>query len=112
MEKICENIVYNVDVKNAYGVTSISIMENGAEMDCSFEEQYSSLIEFFGTSITDVKKFPENSGYQRKKIISFKYKGRYCEISEHFGSQRDYLCVKIENLTFKQMVMSKTIAHI
>ena len=106
MQYLCEKIVDEIDFKkNSNEVIRCSVMECGADMDCSFEDHYADLIEFFGDAIADVKKFPENSGCQRKVFISFKYKGRYCEICEHFGSQRDYICVRIHSLTYKQIVV-------
>lgn len=37
----------------------------------------------------------DNLFTHRKPVISFKFKSRSCEIYEHYGSQRDYLCVRL-----------------
>jgi hypothetical protein len=73
MQYLCEKIVNEIDFKkNSDEIIHCSVMECGAEMNCSFEDHYTGLIEFFGEAITNVKKFPENSGCQRKVFISFK----------------------------------------
>lgn len=92
MDRICEYIINSSNSNEL----SFSTMENGIEMDMSIDEQCQKLNEILGLSISNLQRFDDNWGCQRKVIISFVYNGRKCNIKEHFGTQRDYLCVDIE----------------
>jgi len=95
MEHICEYIKH---VRKPYNDEDLnfSIMEQGYDM--SISEMRKILNKKIGKTIRNVKVFPENWCMQRKTIISFRYKNLHCEICEHFGTQRDYLCVKMVSL--------------
>ena len=72
------------------------VMKCGAEIDMRLNDMRRILNKKIGKSIREVKVFKENEGMQRKVIISFRYKKKFlCEILEHFGTQRDFLCVRI-----------------
>lgn len=94
MEYICEHIKklrrpYNMDNLN------YEVMEQGYEMDMNINDMRKILNKKIGKTIKNVKVYPDNWCMQRATLISFKYKNLYCEIGEHFGTQRDYLWVKI-----------------
>ena len=101
MDRICDFIVYSIDFpelnNNINKEIYFQTMQNGSEMNMSLNDQFNELNQLIGNIITDVIKYYENEFIQRTTIISFKYNGRLCEISEHYGTQRDYLCVKIKN---------------
>lgn len=94
MEYICDYIKH---LRKPYNVEDLnfSIMEQGYEMNMTISELRRILNKKIGKSIRNVKVFPENWCVQRETIISFRYKNLHCEICEHFGTQRDYLCVKM-----------------
>ena len=94
MEDICN---YIKSVRKPYNEEdlSYSVMECGHEMNMSISDFRRILNKKIGKTIRKVKVFPDNWCVQRKTIISFRYKNLHCEISEHFGSQRDYLCVSM-----------------
>lgn len=94
MEYICD---YIKQVRKPYDTEDLnfSIMEQGYEMNMTISEMRRILNKKIGKSIRNVKVFPENWCVQRATIISFRYKNLHCEIREHFGTQRDYLCVKM-----------------
>ena len=100
MEVICEYIKM---LRKPYTEDDLyfQVMECGAEMDMRVNDMRKILNKKIGKSIRKVKVFKENLGVQRQVFISFRYKNLMCEIHEHFGAQRDYLCVRItpiENL--------------
>jgi len=100
MEIICD---YIKQLRKPYTKETLSfqVMEIGAEMDMPINDMRRILNKKIGKSIRKVKVFKENLGVQRQVFISFRYKNLMCEIHEHFGTQRDYLCVRItpiENL--------------
>ncbi len=101
MDRICNFIVYSIDFpelnRNINEEIYFQTMQNGSEMNMRLDDHYDELNQLIGNIITDVIKYYENEFHQRKTILSFKYNGRLCEISEHYGTQRDYLCVKINN---------------
>ena len=95
MESIAEFIVDNIDI-NTQEQFQHSVMQNGIEMNMELIEMCDELFKVIDRSeITDLTLYPENLGFQRKKIITFKWKGKKCEIGEHFCTQRDYFWVKI-----------------
>lgn len=104
MNRICEYIVNAINSNSSSEELAYSTMENGSEMNMSVDDMCGELEELMGSSITELEKFYDNWACQRKTIISFKYKGRKCSICEHFGSQRDYICVKIEKLSYMQIL--------
>jgi hypothetical protein len=97
MEYICEHIK---KVRAPYNDEdmSLSVMECGYEMDMDLKEMRKILNRKIGKTIRNVKFYPENWGMQRKTIMTFRYKNLQCEICEHFGTQRDYLCLKMKQI--------------
>ena len=97
MQSIAEFIVNNVDINiNTGEVLHHSVMQNGVEMDMGLNGMCGELLKVIdGNEMSDFTLFPENLGLQRKKIITFKWRGKKCEIGEHFGTQRDYFWVKM-----------------
>jgi hypothetical protein len=96
MDRICYYLINYIDSSNVKNILSYSTMENGSEMDMSIDEQCIELENILGDSVSNIEKYYNNWGCQRRVIISFVFKGMKCNICEHFGSQRDYLCVKTE----------------
>jgi len=94
MDRICEYIILSSNSDNA--LSSFSTTEIGIEMNMSIDEQCQKLNEILGSSISNLERFDDNWGCQRKVMISFEYNGRKYNIKEHFGTQRDYLCVDVE----------------
>ena len=95
MQSIAEFIVNNIDIDTQEQLHH-SVMQNGIEMDMELIEMRNELFKVIDINeITDITLYPENLGFQRKKVITFKWKGKKCEIGEHFGTQRDYFWVKI-----------------
>jgi hypothetical protein len=97
MEYICEHIK---KVRAPYNDEdmSLSVMECGYEMDMDLKEMRKILNRKIGKTIRNVKFYPENWGMQRKTIMTFRYKNLQCEICEHFGTQRDYLCLRMKQI--------------
>jgi hypothetical protein len=97
MEYICEHIK---KVRAPYNDEdmSLSVMECGYEMDMDLKEMRKILNRKIGKTIRNVKFYPENWGMQRKTIMTFRYKNLQCEICEHFGTQRDYLCLRMKHI--------------
>ena len=95
MEHICEPIK---TVRAPYSVDDMAfdVMECGYEMDMSLKDMRKILNRKIGKTIRNVKFYAENWGMQRKTIMSFRYKNLQCEICEHFGTQRDYLCLRMK----------------
>jgi len=84
MESIAEFIVNNIDI-NTQEQLQHSVMQNGIEMNMELIEMCDELFKVIDRSeITDLTLYPENLGFQRKKIITFKWKGKKCKIGEHF----------------------------
>jgi hypothetical protein len=71
------------------------VMECGDEMNMTINDLRKIMNRKIGKTIRNVKVYPENWCIQRKTIISFRYRNLQCEVGEHFGSQRDYLWVRI-----------------
>jgi len=97
MQSIAEFIVNNIDINiNAREVLHHSVMQNGVEMDMGLNGMCDELLKVIdGNKMSDFTLFPENLGIQRKKIITFKWRGKICEIGEHFDTQRTYFWVKM-----------------
>lgn len=95
MEHICEHIKTMRTPFNDEDM-SLSVMECGYEMDMSLKDMRKILNRKIGKTIRNVKFYAENWGMQRKTIMSFRYKNLQCEICEHFGTQRDYLCLRMK----------------
>ena len=94
MDSICEFIVKNVEQEIDQQLGH-SVMSN----DYTYSQ------DICGEIINDIKEmievediitYPENINYNRKVIVSFKYNGRRCNICEHYGTQVDYICVRLE----------------
>ena len=102
MNRICKFIVYSIDFpelnNNINDEIYYSTMQNDTEIDMSLDDHYDELDKILGNKITDIKKKYKNEFYQNKTILSFKYNGIKCKISENHRKQRDYLCVKITPL--------------
>jgi len=96
MDRVCNFILENVNSSNDNKELSYSTMEDGAEMDMTIPEQCQILNDIMGSLISNLETFEENFRYQRKVIISFVYNGRKCNILEHYDTQRDYLCLRVE----------------
>jgi hypothetical protein len=95
MDRIARFIVNNIEV-NTNEKIGESVMQNGSEMGMSLEDMCDELLETIDIdSITEFTLYPENHFMQRKKVISFKWHGKTCEIGEHYGTQRDYFWVTI-----------------
>jgi hypothetical protein len=95
MESIGEFILNNIE-NNIEEPIHYNIMQNGIEIGMDLEEMYDCLFKVVDISkITDLTLYPDNLGYQRKKVISFAWQEKICEIGEHYGSQRDYFWVTI-----------------
>ena len=97
MEDICE---YIKRIRRPYNEDDLhyQVMECGYEMDMTLNDLRKIMNKKIGKTIRNVKVYPEHWCMQRKTIISFRYKNLHCEIGEHFGSQRDYLWVKMTSL--------------
>jgi hypothetical protein len=97
MESIAEFIVNNINVDTQEQI-QYSVMQNGIEMGMELIEIHNELFKVIDRSeITNLTLYPENLGFQRKKVITFEWKGKKCKIGEHFYfcTQRDYFWVKI-----------------
>ena len=95
MEHICEHIK-TVRAPYSEDDMSFNVMECGYEMDMSLKDMRKNLNKKIGKSIRNVKVYPENWGMQRMTIMTFRYKNLHCEIVEHLGTQRDYLCLRLK----------------
>jgi len=95
MQSIAEFIVNNIDI-NHEKVLHHSVIQNGIEMDMGLNDMGCKLLKVINKNeISEFTLFPENLGIQRKKIITFKWRGKKCEIGEHFDTQRNYFSVKM-----------------
>lgn len=94
MEFICEHIK-NVRAPYTADDLHYQVMECGYEIDMSLNDLRKIMNRKIGKTIRNVKVYPNNWCLQRKTIMSFRYKNLQCEIWEQFGTQRDYLCVRI-----------------
>ena len=92
MKDLCEYILANVDSR---------IDEKISMQQFSYDELYdlddyvrciSQCLDIEESAI-DVNK--DNLFMQRQTVISFKYKNRICEFYEHYGTQRDYIGVRM-----------------
>lgn len=110
MDNICYYLINNCNSSNSTKELSYSTMENG--YDCSIDELCNQLKNLLGVSISEITKYNENWGYQRKTIISFLYKKRKCNVCEHFDTQRDYLCLNVEpNMNIKKSYLEALMFH-
>lgn len=93
MYDICEFIFNNVDV-NLYDKLSykiIDLYQYEADICNAIIRDIFKYIE-----VDDIKFYKDNVNINRKIIVSFKYKGRKCNIYEHFDTQIDYMCLNME----------------
>ena len=93
MEDIAEFIIQNGNAseKLSFSVMSLLTEENLIDEFCScFYSMFDS------NDFTDIERFDENLNCQRAVILSFKYKNVKCCIVEHYDTQVDYWCVRIE----------------
>jgi len=93
MEDIAEFIIQNGNAseKLSFSVMSLLTEENLIDEFCScFYSMFDS------DDFTDIERFDENLNCQRAVILSFKYKNVKCCIVEHYDTQVDYWCVRIE----------------
>ena len=98
MQSIAEFIVNNIDIDTQEKLQH-SVMQNGIEMDMGLNDMCSKLLKVIdGSKISNFTLFPENLGIQRKKIITFKWREKKCEIGEYFGTHRDYFWVTISHV--------------
>jgi hypothetical protein len=95
MDRIGQFIIDNIFEKPTEQIEE-SFMQNGDEMDMELQDMYDELFSVLNISkLVDVKILRENYGKQRMEVFTFTYEGRFCEIGEHYGSQRDYFWVTI-----------------
>ena len=93
MEDIAEFIIQNgnANEKLNFSVMSLLTEENLIDEFCTcFYHMFDS------DDFTDIERFDENLNCQRAVILSFKYKNVKCCIVEHYDTQVDYWCVRIE----------------
>ena len=98
MQSIAKFIVANIDINiNTDEVLDYSVIQNGVQI--KLDDLSSELFKVIDKNeISDFTLFPENLGFQREKIISFKWHDKICEIGEHFGTQRDYFWVEMSQV--------------
>ncbi len=98
MYGICYHLM---NMQKPYNEKDFSYQEYGANSGPASEtipELIGVLDEQLGASYTDLEIFPECYGNQREVFMKFKYNGLECQILENFGSQMDYICVRIKEI--------------
>lgn len=97
MNFICDHLK---NLKKPYNEDDfyIKINEFGIEMDMKIARLRKILNKNMKKSIRNVKIYYDNICLTNKPIISFKYNDLYCEISEYFDIDYDYLCLSIQLL--------------
>jgi hypothetical protein len=92
MKDLCDYIIANVDFK---------IDENISMQQFSYDELYdlddcvSCISQCLDIDESAINVNKENLFIQRQTVISLKYKNRICEFYEHYGTQRDYIGVRL-----------------
>lgn len=91
MEYICKFIVTNINSRtNEKFGKSILNNDTNQTID-TYSRDIAVLLDIY-----TIDRYYHNWCIKRATIISFVYKGRRCNIYEHFGSQRHYLGVWME----------------
>jgi len=98
MQSIAKFIVANIDINiNTDEVLDYSVIQNGVQI--KLDDLSSELFKVIDKNeISDFTLFPENLGFQREKIISFRWRDKICKIGEHFGTQIDYFWVEMSSV--------------
>jgi hypothetical protein len=91
MEYICKFIAKNANLRTTEKIgKSILNVDTNQTID-NYSYDIAVLLDIY-----TIDRYYYNWCIQRATIISFVYKGRRCNIYEHFGSQRDYIGVWME----------------
>lgn len=93
MEYLCNFIVDNIDdhITETLHAQTFTNDEFSYDIDSCIHIIKSNL----KIDDSDIIVNKKNINNQRAVVISLKYKNRICEFYEHYGTQRDYICVRI-----------------
>ena len=92
MKDLCEYILVNAD----YDIDEkVSMQRFSYDELCDLDDCVSCISQCLDIEESAIDVNKDNLFMQRKTVISFTYKNRLCEFYEHYGTQRDYICVRM-----------------